>query len=267
MQNRENSDILSHMPFFDKHTPGTFSWIENATSDQNAGKSFYTSLFGWTADDSQMGEGAYTMYLREGRTVAAAYALSKTEREAKVPPHWNLYISVENADATAARAAELGATVLAPAFDVMTFGRMAVIQDPTGAVFCVWQAKTHIGISVRDEFGSLCWADVNTSDTAKATAFYTGLFGWTTETSPDGYIHIKSGDKLIGGIVPLRDPKTPPHWLVYFLVADCDASTAKAKGLGAQAYAEPFTMDKVGRIAVLADPLGSVFALHQPVQH
>ena len=251
------------MPFYEKHAPGTFSWIENGSSDQNAAKTFYTSLFGWTADTNAMGDGIYTMYLREGRTVAAAYTLSKMEQDNHVPSHWNIYISVENADATAARAAELGATVLAPPFDVMTFGRMAVIQDPTGAVFCIWQPKTHIGISVRDEPGSLCWADVNTSDPAKAAAFYTGLFGWTTETAPDGYVHIKNGDQLIGGIVPLRDPKTPPHWMIYFAVADCDASTAKAKTLGAKAYAEPFTMDKVGRIAVLADPQGSVFAFFQ----
>ena len=105
-----------------------------------------------------------------------------------VPPHWNLYIAVESADAAAERAADLGATILEPPFDVQNFGRMAVIQDPAGAIFCVWQAKTHIGISVRDEPGSLCWADVNTSDPAKAAAFYSGLFGWITKASPDVWL-------------------------------------------------------------------------------
>lgn len=252
------------MPIFKEHAAGTFNWIEVGTSDQNAAKTFYTSLFGWTAKDFPMGpESSYTTFLREGRTVAAAYTLSKMEQERHVPPHWNLYVAAESADAIAARAAEMGGTVLAPPFDVLEFGRMTVIQDPTGAVIAAWQAKSHIGVSVRDEFGSLCWSDLNTSDTAKAAQFYSGLFGWVLDDSPDGYMHIKNGSNHIGGIGPLHDPNSPPHWLVYFWVADCDAATAKAKELGARAHVEPFSMEKVGRIAVLADPQGSVFALYQ----
>jgi predicted enzyme related to lactoylglutathione lyase len=149
------------MPVFEKHTAGTFCWIENGTTDQHAARAFYTSLFGWTAVDNPMGPDAfYTIYLREGRTVASAYKLSQMEQHGQI----------------------------IPPFDVQTFGRMAVIQDPAGAIFCVWQAKTHIGVSVRDEFGSLCWADLNTSDPAKAAAFYSGLFGWITEASPDVWL-------------------------------------------------------------------------------
>jgi predicted enzyme related to lactoylglutathione lyase len=252
------------MPIFEKHAPGTFCWIENATTDQNAAKAFYGSLFGWTPNDNPMGEdGVYTIFLRESRTVAAAYTLSKMELEGHIPPHWNLYISVESADSAAERAANLGGTVLAPPFDVMDFGRMAVVQDPTGAIFCLWQAKTHIGVSVRDEPGSLCWADLNTSDPAKASAFYSGLFGWTMDSHDETYMEIKSGDKHIGGIAPLRGPNVPPHWMIYFWVEDCDATAAKAKELGAKAYMEPFTMENVGRIAVLADPQAAVFALYQ----
>ena len=256
------------MPIFENHASGTFNWIEVGTSDQNAAKYFYTSLFGWTAQDYPMGpDSFYTMFLRDGKTVAAAYTLSKLETERHVPPHWNLYVAAASADDVAARAAELGGIVLAPPFDVYDFGRMTVIQDPTGAVFSVWQARSHIGVSVRDEFGSLCWSDLNTSDTQKAAAFYEGLLGWSVDNSPDGYQHIRNADKHIGGIGPLHDPKAPPHWLIYFWVADCDAATARAKELGARAWVEPFSLEKVGRIAVLADPQGSVFALYQSAAH
>ena len=256
------------MPIFEKHAPGTFSWIELSTSDHKGGNAFYSSLFGWEGKDNPMGPDAfYTTFLREGRTVAASCALSKMEQEHHVPPHWNLYICVASADATAAKAAELGGTVIAPAFDVMNYGRMAVIQDPTGAVFCIWQPNTHIGVSVRDEPGSLCWADLITGDAAKASAFYGGLFGWTTEPGANGYTHIKSGDQHIGGMGPLPGPDVPPNWLAYFQVADCDASTAKAKELGATALMEPFTLENIGRIGVIADPQGSVFSLFQPAQH
>ncbi len=253
------------MPVFERHEAGTFNWIECTTTDQNGAKAFYTSLFGWTFADYPMGpESVYTMFLREGRTVGAACALSSLELHGQpVPPHWNLYIATDDADGTAARAVEFGGRLIAPPFDVYEFGRMAVIQDPTGAVFCVWQAKTHIGVSVRDEFGSVCWCDLNTSDPAKAAAFYAGVFGWTTEAGQGDYLHIRNGEKQIGGIGPLHDPNTPPHWMIYFWVANCDAATAQAKQLGGRALVEPFTMEKVGRIAILADPQGCVFALYQ----
>src|SRR5271165_540510 len=126
------------MPHIERHAPGSFSWIELATSDQSAAKTFYTTLFGWNFEDSPMGPNEfYTMFKLEARDCGAAYTQRGDEVQMHVPPHWNLYISVASADETAKKAAELGAKVLAPPFDVFTFGRMAVIQDPTGAVFCL----------------------------------------------------------------------------------------------------------------------------------
>src|ERR1700679_515233 len=132
------------MPTVDKHKPGSFSWIELATTDQDAAKAFYTTLFDWTLIDTPMGPGDfYTMFSLNGRTAAAGYTIRQDELAMGIPPHWNLYISVENADDSAKRAAELGGKVLAPPFDVNTYGRMDVIQDPQGAVFSIWQNKEH----------------------------------------------------------------------------------------------------------------------------
>ena len=103
------------------------------------------------------------------------------EQQMGVPPHWNAYVTVANVDEAAKKAESLGAKVLAPPFDVMDYGRMAVLQDPTGAVFQVWQAKTHIGAQILNEPGALCWTELSTRDTKAAEAFYTKLFGWTRE--------------------------------------------------------------------------------------
>jgi uncharacterized protein len=108
---------------------------------------------------------------------------------------------------------------------------------------------------------------LNTPDAKTAGEFYGRVFGWSIDAGQDGsgYLHIKNGEEFIGGIPPKeqRDPNAPPHWLIYILVSDCDASTAKAKELGARIYAGPMTIEKVGRITVLADPQGAVFALFQ----
>ena len=158
---------------------------------------------------------------------------------------------------------ELGAKLLAPAFDVFDAGRMAILQDPTGAVFTVWQANKNAGIGVVNEPGALCWADLNTPNRDRTAEFYSALFGWTITAGegkdPDGYLHIMNGEKFIGGIPP--DSNGPPHWLIYYYVADVDASSAKAKELGANFYLPPMSMEGVGRFAVLADPQGAVFAM------
>lgn len=252
----------------DKHKTGAFSWIELTTTDQNAAKTFYSSLFGWTFMDFPMGpDDLYTMFALRGRTSAAVYTMRDDEKAMHIPPHWNLYITVESADATAKRAGELGGKVLAPAFDVSEHGRSAVIQDPAGAVFMLWQPKGHQGIAIKDEPGSFCWADLNTPDPKAAGDFYSKLFGWEIEAAQDasGYLHIKNAGDYIGGIPPRehQNPNAPPHWMIYLQVANCDESTAKAKELGAKVYMGPMTMEKVGKITVLADPQGAVSALFE----
>jgi predicted enzyme related to lactoylglutathione lyase len=259
------------MPNIDTHAPGSFCWIELATSDQNAAKTFYTSLFGWNFNDVPTGpNGVYTMFQLQGREVAAAYAIEPAQRAQGVPPHWMIYVAVDSADDAAKRAAELGGTVLAGPFDVYDVGRMAVIKDPTGAVFSVWQAMKHKGIGISGVDGTLCWADLSTPDPARATDFYSKLFGWKIEAGDkgDGYMHIANGNDFIGGVPSStqRDAKSPPHWLPYFLVSDCDAATAKAKQLGAQIHMDPLSMEDVGRFSVLGDPQGAVFAMFQPAR-
>src|SRR5205823_8815558 len=129
------------MPNIEKHTPGSFCWIELGTTDQNAAKNFYGKLFGWEANDMPMGpNGVYTIFKLGGRDAGAAYSLREEQRSAGVPPHWMLYVAVESADDSAKRAGKLGGKVVMDAFDVSDLGRMAVIQDPAGAMFSVWQA-------------------------------------------------------------------------------------------------------------------------------
>jgi predicted enzyme related to lactoylglutathione lyase len=257
----------------DKHPPGDFCWIELGTADQNGAKSFYASLFGWTPNDMPMGpDGVYTIFRLNGRDCAAAYTLTQEERAQHLPPHWNLYIAVQSADTAANTASQLGGKVLAPAFDVFDAGRMAVIQDPTGAVFTVWQAKKNAGIGIVREPGSFCWADLSTPEPERAKQFYSRLFGWQLEVGekdPSGYLHIKNGGNYIGGIPPAqhRDPNAPPHWLIYFAVADVDASAASAKRMGARFYVEPMDIEDVGRMAVMADPQGAVSAIFKESRH
>ena len=251
-----------------QHAPGTFCWPELATSDQEGAKKFYTSLFGWTFEDSDMGNGEmYTMLKLRGEAVGALYKMRPEQASSGMPPCWGSYVSVENADQVAARAKALGATVIMEPFDVMDVGRMAVIADPQGAVFQLWQPKKHIGAGVLDEVGALCWTELMTTDTGAAEAFYTGLLPWRAETKPMGpgmtYTIFRRGEAGAGGmmkITPEMGP-VPPNWGVYFQVADCDATLAKATGMGAKVVVPPQDVPNVGRFAILTDPQGAHFAI------
>jgi predicted enzyme related to lactoylglutathione lyase len=250
-----------------------FCWIELATSDQAGAKKFYSSLFGWTADDSPMGPGQfYTMFRLNGKDIGGGYTLMPDQVAMHVPPNWLVYVAVENADAAVAKAKQLGANVFAGPMDVMEHGRMAILQDPTGAVFAIWQAKQHSGMGVVGADGSFSWADLVTDDPQKARQFYSSLFGWQLEKGANdpegGYLHIKNGEHYIGGVPPVRPrpPGVPPHWLIYFHTSDCDAFSNKAKSLGANVLFGPTTIEEVGRMSIIADPQGAVFAPFQPMR-
>ena len=151
---------------FDSLPPGTFCWPELSTTDQKGGVAFYRGLFGWDLNEQPLGPGeTYSMFQMRGREVAAAYTMRPEERQHGAPPHWNAYVTVTSADETAKRARQLGGSVLVPPFDVMEHGRMAVLQDPTGAVFQVWQPKKHPGAKILGEPGALCWTELATRDT------------------------------------------------------------------------------------------------------
>jgi predicted enzyme related to lactoylglutathione lyase len=240
------------------YAPGTFSWAELVTSDADAAKAFYTSVFGWEYRDNPVGDDqVYSTALRDGKDVAALFT-------AEQPPHWNCYVTVESADATAARAAELGATVAAEAFDVMDVGRMAVIVDPVGAALCLWEPKSHIGATLVNVPGALTWNDLITPDPADSARFYGELFGWTTEEIPGagGYRVIKNGERTNGGMMPLdrRMGATPPNWMPYFGHEDIDRLLEEVAGLGGQVFNGPMRMPQ-GSIAVLGDPQGAAFAV------
>jgi len=258
------------MPHIETNPPGSFTWIELASPDQTASKHFYQTLFGWDVAEFPMGSsGTYAIFRLEGRDTGGCYTITPQMHQEGVPPHWMLYIGAESADATTTHAAEAGGKVVVAPFDVFEFGRMAVLQDPTGAMFSLWQPKLNKGIGISGVPGTLCWGDLSTPDQDAAAAFYRKVFGWEIapgEHDDSGYLHIRNGEQFIGGIPPAahRNPNAPPHWLLYFYVVDCDASAAQAKELGAALHMGPMTIENVGRMAIVADPQGAVFALFQP---
>jgi predicted enzyme related to lactoylglutathione lyase len=254
----------------ESYVPGTFSWIELSTTDPDDAKRFYGELLGWGAQDNEIpgGGGIYTMAQVEGDDVAGITAQPEQQRSAGVPPNWFSYVSVDSADDAAARAKDLGGAVHAGPFDVGEAGRMAVIADPTGAMFGIWQAGESIGARRVNEPGCLTWNELATGDVPGALSFYEGLFGWTGEVMQEGsgpaYTVIRVGERANGGIRELvpeeRQAGAPPYWFPYFAVESLDDTLTSCGELGGERLFGPIDFP-AGKIAGLRDPQGAVFAI------
>ena len=253
----------------DRYEPGTFCWVELQTTDWESAKAFYGELFGWEAEDMPAGDaGTYTMLRLDGDEVCGLYEMEAERREQGIPPHWFSYVSVEDADATAARARELGGTVYGEAFDVLDSGRMAVIQDPTGAVLGAWQPRAHIGARRVNDPGCLTLNELHTRDPEASITFYAGLFGWETEVMEENgkqvYGNIKNAGFLNGGLMPMSEEhgEAPSYWLPYFTAPSIEGAGEKIRELGGEVMAGPLDVP-AGRIAVASDPQGAAFALFE----
>lgn len=253
------------MPTMTAYKNGVPCWTDLGSPDRAASIDFYSNLFGWEVGDLGGDDvNGYTIFMSGGQPVAAVAHQQEEQKKMGVPPSWSTYIAVDDADATTAKAKEAGATILAEPFDVMEFGRMSVIQDPTGAVFETWQAKNMPGAALVNEPVSMAWNEVNTKDGDAAKDFYGKVFGWEYDALPDSpmeYYGVKNDGDLVGGMaVHGEDGQAPPMWLGYFAVEDADATIAKAEELGGKLMM-PAVDIPAGRFAIVIDPVGAAFAV------
>jgi uncharacterized protein len=249
-----------------RYEPGTFCWAGLATSDVPAAKAFYGGLFGWEQEDLDAGAaGVYTLLRRGGQEVAILYRQQPQARAAGAPPHWTSYISIEDAESTAARANELGgAAAFRAPFDVLDAGRVAAIRDPTGAMVSLWEPCSRIGATLVNDTGALCWNELATTDVERAKTFFGELLGWEYETGDDGYVSIENAGRLNGGMREqiVHERRAPPAWLPHFTVDSADKAAREATRLGGREV-RPTTESPLGRYAVIADPQGAAFAVYE----
>jgi uncharacterized protein len=247
---------------------GAPNWLDLGTPDTDAAAAFYNGVFGWDFQSAGPDAGGYGFLQKNGRTVAGLGPL--TEEGARSA--WTVYFQTPDADATAKAVEQGGGTVRVAPFDVMEAGRMAALTDPQGTQFSVWQPAAINGLEVASEPDTLCWTELHVGDPTSALAFYRALFGWRSQAMQGPrmtYIVLSTAegdqqDASFGGIVPFQEESDEPCWLPYFAVADADGVVAKTQGAGGSVLVPATDVPDVGRIALLADPFGALFALIKP---
>jgi uncharacterized protein len=236
---------------------------------------FYGELFGWQFADSE--EHGYAMGRLRGRNVAG---IGNARGGASPAPAWNTYLRVDSADEAASRAGDEGGSVLMAPLDVAPAGRLAVLADPSGAAFCVWEPSDHQGAQLVNEPGAWSMSMLSSTDPDSAESFYGALFGWTTETFElgggeitmwrlPGYVGGEPEQPVSREVVATMMPAMegePSRWSVDFWVADIDAAAATAESNGGSVVQPPYDIPGPAmRQAVLADPAGATFTATQLV--
>lgn len=258
----------------ERYEPGVPCWVDTPQPDQRAAMSFYGALFGW--DFGGPGPGEYFVARLRGRDVAGVRP--QPAAGASPTPAWTTYVAVASADESADRAAHEGGSVLAAPFDVLPAGRMAVLADPDGAAFCVWEAGERQGAQLVNEPGAWSMSALSSRDGERAKSFYGALFGWTTETLEmgdgevtmwrlPGYVGGEPGQPVSREVVAtmvVADDGVPSQWSADFWIADIDAAAAGMGELGGKVVREPYDVPGTPlRQGVLADPAGTVFSATQ----
>jgi predicted enzyme related to lactoylglutathione lyase len=254
----------------DGYQPGVPCWVDTWQDDTQAAGSFYADLFGW-----EIAAGPdYSMARLRGRDVAG-FGSPAPEG---VPSQWTTYVWVDDADATAARAADAGGTVLTEPFDALDGGRIAIIADPAGAALGVWQLGEHKGAQLVNEPSAWAITALSTPDAESAKAFYGAVFGWQTESFAAGDFQATmwrlpgffGGEPeqpvprdVVAAMIE-TDGAQPAAWTPDFWVSDADDVAEKTRTRGGTVIAPP-TESPVGKSAVLADPAGAVFSISQLV--
>jgi predicted enzyme related to lactoylglutathione lyase len=241
------------------------AWVDLATSDAPAAREFYSKVFGWKIEvnpDPQYG-GYGMANVGDKRVAGIAPKMSPD-----APTAWSIYIGTDDADDLAKKVQAAGGKVIAPPFDVGDQGRMAVFQDPTGAIISAWQPGAMNATLPTGEANSFGWAELSSRGVDKAIPFYQTVFGWTPKTSemaPDAppYTEFQLGGESIAGgqeMQPMVPAQVPSYWLVYFAVSDVDKSFKTATQAGAKEMVAPMDFPG-GRFAILSDPQGAAFGL------
>ncbi len=252
------------------HPHGTFCWMDIYLPDPDRGKAFYQGLFGWQWDDVPMGDSGmlYTTFNLGGKAVGAMGPPMPGLYPEGVPPVWLSYLATDDLDETAQKAKALGATFHMGPADVGT-GKVALMQDPTGASLFLWQGLEFGGADLIRSPGAMVWNELYTRDLKSTQDYYRGLFGWEWSSMPipqGGEYHLANlGDFQVAGVLEMDDNwgEMPPHWMVYIQVEDADAAAARVDALGGDVCV-PVTEIAVGRFAVVNDDQKGTFTIFEP---
>ena len=254
--------------------PDPFVWYDLLTTDTKAAADFYRSVIGWTAADSGLKDRSYTLLSMGDAVVGGIMPIPPSAAAEGARPMWNGYIGVEDVDQHADRVKAAGGHIHHAPEDLPSrIGRFAVVADPQGAVFTLFEGGENMAPPSHEPNlapGHFGWNELQAADGPTAFDFYADLFGWTKgeahDMGPMGVYQVFSTGGAPAGGIMTKAPQSPapPHWLFYINVEAADAAVDRLQQAGGQLLQGPHQVPGGGWIVVALDPQGAVFALVAP---
>lgn len=260
----------------DDYPHGVPCWVEALVPDPAGAREFYSSIFAWEFEGpgKMPGEPSseYFVARMRGRDVAGLGLLPQGAPE----PAWTTHVRVASADDAAEAARGASGSIVVEPFDVPPVGRMAVLDDPTGARFVAWEADGREGAQIVNEPGAWSMSSLFTPDPSAAEAFYGSVFGWEAMSFGPGmslfrlpgYVGGEAEQPVPRDVVATMAPDEGErgHWRPDFWIADAEQAAAAAERLGGEVVEPPAEFEGAPfKSAVLADPAGARFSVSQLV--
>lgn len=242
-----------------------FCWFGIISTDVDRAKAFYTEALGWSTMTMTMEGSEATMFVAGGVPIAHLSAPVMPG----IPSHWENYFRVKDVDAATKAAKEHGGDVAFPPTDIPP-GRFSVVTSPSGAALSLFHEADPSSENAPEGEGSICWTELHSTDMEADLKWLSAALGVESESTPmpDGdYFMLKGESGPAGGAMSQRVDGAPAHWLSWVAVADVDATLERVTRHGGKGLTPIFEADKVGRMAVVADPTGGAFGIITLAKH
>lgn len=244
-----------------------FAWFDLMSPSPAASLAFYGGLLGWTGAEGNVPH--YTEIVAAGVPIGGVVELTADMQAGGAVSGWLGYITVPAIDTAVSRLEAAGGRVHRPVSAIPGVGRFAVVADPQGAVYQLFEAEADTpapGLVAPMTPGHVGWCELITSDAEAAFAFYRQQYGWEESTVMDmgemGKYRIFALSGQDRGAVVRRPAETMPcAWLFYFIHPDIDAAVTTIAGSGGQVVFGPQQVPGDVWIVQALDPHGAMFAL------
>jgi hypothetical protein len=244
----------------DQSVRGQFVWHELKTPDANAAHAFYAKAIGWKSQPWEE-DPSYVMFAARRGPIGATTDVNGAS------PHWLPYIGTGDIEKTVQQAQELGGSVVKDIDSISSGSRYAVLADPFGATFGVYESAGDYGTMTPPQAGEHSWHELMTGDYQAAFDFYSSLFGWQKMDEHDmgelgTYMIWGLDGRKLGGMFNAMSGGPPPSWVSYVQVKDVHQVARKVKSAGGKVINGPMEVPGGDWIVQAVDPQGAMFAAH-----
>ena len=238
--------------------PNDIIFADLSTYTPKSTIAFYERVFKW----EYYKNGDYYIAYKDRKEVVGLYETPEKFKQMRMPHFWMTYIEVNDIESTVLKAKELGGIIEAQE-TLQNFGKVALIRDPQGAGFTIYEGNKLKSSRTKKEANTLIWNELQISKSQHIVPFYEGIFDWRFEGNDKDYFEIynQHNNHIADAIVIPNDVKGKyEYWVCTFGVENLNITKQNILENGGS-----MILDEGDRI-LFTDNSGQAFFYIQEVQ-